>query len=279
MFLLMGALIIAAIVIADAVARRFVDPSIVPLIVLVVAAVLFAINYIIVSSFERVAGSSKSKSEFIKIMSHRLRTPLSGIKWQLSLVLDSKVNLSEDKMSEFLSEINAQNEEMIKMVNDLLEVSRIEDRSLTLTPSNFSLKELLDEILNTNNARVSAPDNLPNVFADKIRIKNILLHLIDNAIRYSGDKEKVEIALEEIPGGYIRCSVSDKGIGISKEDAKKIFTKFFYKEDAAAYKTGGTGVGLYIAKNIIDKSGGEIGFSAIKDKGATFWFTLPLSSQ
>lgn len=286
LFLIMGLVIILSIILTNFVAQKFAEPEIVVLIVLIVTAILFIINFTIVSSFERIARSSKQKSEFISIMSHRLRSPLSSIKWQIDLILGKKSILNEEQTETVLTEIQKQNEKMIRIVNDLLELNRVEDRSLILNPSGFSLKEVVDEVIQSEreNAEqagveifVSAPEILPDVFADKARIRNVIFHLIDNAIRYSVNGGKVTVSLDKFED-RIRCAISDEGAGISEKETKKVFTKFFRNEDTFFYQTEGSGIGLFIAKAITELSGGKIGFNSIEGRGSTFWLTLPITN-
>ncbi len=288
LFPVMGAIIIISILFTYFIARYYVqDQEIIALIVLAITALLFIMGQIIISSFEVVASASKAKSEFVSIMSHQLRTPLSIIKWQLNLLAENKIKAEDGEIKNFFSHLEEENQRMIHIINDLLELNRIEDNTLVLNPVPFSLKEIAENMaerrnksLNLSNpglsVEVQAPQNLPNAFADKTKAEAVLSHVVDNAIRYSIDGGKIIISLDSLPK-YIRCSVKDRGVGIPKEDQKSIFRKFFRAENVYKYQTQGLGIRLYLAKAIVERSGGRIGFTSQEGKGSTFWFTLPIA--
>jgi signal transduction histidine kinase len=285
LFLLMGVIIIISILTTNFVAKRFVDPEIVALIVLGLTAVLFIIGHVIIAGFERVAESSQAKSEFVSIMSRELRSPLSAIKWQLNLI--KRTRPEKEELDPMLAVLEEKNEEMMKIANKLLLINQIEGDGLILRPLQFSLKKLVKDVIagQQSFAKFShvsvvlkAPDGPLFVFADEIRIKDVLNNIIDNAIRYSFKEWEALVMLEKMPG-FVKCSVVDKGIGISPEDSKKIFTKFFRSENIVRYQTKGVGAGLYISKAIVEASGGKIGFESVEGRGSTFWFTLPIDKS
>ncbi|OHB03593.1 MAG: hypothetical protein A3B03_02635 [Candidatus Zambryskibacteria bacterium RIFCSPLOWO2_01_FULL_42_41] len=284
LFLVMGIVIISAILVTYVVASRYEEPEIASLVVLILTAILFAIGNLIVRAFERVALASKSKSEFISIMSHQLRSPLSAVKWQLNFLLsrDERENADFGAVQKYLQTVYNQNERMISSVNDLLEVNRIEDNDLILRPINVSLAEVtrrvLEEYKNFASAsnvefELRAESDQP-AFADEERARHVIEHLADNAIRYSPGGGRVLIEIKKTDG-KILWQITDHGAGIPKRDQSRVFEKFFRSDHALRYQTEGSGIGLFIAKSIIKKSGGEIGFSSSLEKGSTFWFTLP----
>ena len=287
LFLVMGLIIIVTVLAAYVAASAYDQPELAALSVLILASVLFIIGHMIISAFEKVALSSLSKSEFISIMSHQLRSPLSAVKWQLNVMLSEDVK-QEDKLNDraraYLETIYGQNERMIRAVNDLLEVNRIEDRDLILRPTAFSLRALTERVMknyekfsSANNVHIGifSQDDLPMVLADEERIKRVIEHLMDNAVRYSTKKSEIKISIKNYGGG-IDWKIIDQGAGISDTDKPRVFDKFFRSVNASRYQTEGSGVGLFIAKSIIKMHGGAIGFSSELEKGSTFWFSLPV---
>jgi signal transduction histidine kinase len=173
---------------------------------------------------------------------------------------------------------------MKDLVKDLLIVSRIESARLFLKKEEFSLEELTREIVKefepfarASNCEIEffAEQNLPKIFGDRYQIRQVIENLLDNAIRYTKGKGKVKIRIKS-EKNFVHFEIEDNGVGIPKEDQKFIFQKFFRASNVLKYKTQGTGLGLYISKAIIERSGGKIGFKSQEGVGSTFWFKLPI---
>ena len=284
LIVLSGLITILAMIGTYIVAIEYAEPEIVALIVIGMTAILMIVSYLIIQGFERLAEASRLKSEFVSIASHQLRTPLTGIKWAINLMMTGQVEKLPKEQLERLDTIKESNQRMINLVNDLLNVSRVEQGRLTLRPEKVSLEKLIQELIKEYALLAKANDikiffevekNLPSILIDSQGIKLVLHNLIDNAIRYSRNKNQVKIRLSR-KKNLIRCEVEDNGVGIPDKDQKRIFQKFFRSENALKYQTEGTGLGLFIAKAILDASKGKIGFESQKDKGSTFWFELPI---
>lgn len=285
LFLIMGIIIITSTLIAYAIGTRYIkDPEIVALIVLILTGILFIVAFIITQNFERLAEASRMKSEFISVVSHQLRSPLSNLKWTLELLISGKLGKIEEKQIEYFKILKENSERMQELISDLLTVSRIETATLPLKKKEFSLEELTKELIlefgpliRASNVEVKfeAQEDLPKVFADPNQIRLAIENLLDNAIRYIKEKGQVLIKLEKRKKD-LYFEIKDNGVGIPKKDQKYIFQKFFRSENVLKYQTQGSGLGLYISKAIVERSGGKIGFKSEENKGSTFWFTLPL---
>jgi len=285
LFLIMGIIIIGSTLVAYAVGTRYIEnPEIVALIVILISLILLIIAFIIVRSFERLAEVSRMKSEFINIVSHQLRSPLSNLRWAIEILMSGRMGRVEEKQTEYFKILKENIFRMKELVSDLLIVSRIETAKLPFKKIEFSLEDLIKEVVGTFDpfARASnveiefkSEKDLPKIFTDPFQIRLVLENLIDNATRYIKDRGRVLIKLENRNNNFY-FEIKDNGIGISKEDQKYIFQKFFRSDTALKYQTSGSGLGLYITKAIVERSGGKIGFQSEENKGSTFWLVLPL---
>ena len=287
LFLVMGIVIISSSLIAYVLGNRYIEnPETVSLIVLLLTTVLFIVDFSITRSFERLAEASRMKSEFINIVSHQLRSPLSNLKWTIDLLLSGRLGKIEEKQTEYFKILKDNSARMSELVSDLLTVSRIETATLMFKKQKFSLGNMVKELIRefepfTRAANVELAFNqepvLAEVFADPNQIRQAIGNLLDNAIRYTRERGKVEIALLK-RNKNLYLEIKDSGVGIPKDDQKYIFQKFFRSENVLKYQTQGSGLGLYIAKSIIEKSDGKIGFLSHEGVGSTFWFTLPIAN-
>jgi len=285
LFFIMGIIIIFSSLIAYAIGTRYIeDPLLVAVWVLLTTAILFAIAVIITNSFERLAEANRMKSEFVSIVSHQLRSPLSNLRWVLELLMSGRVNSISEKQVEYFKILKENSNRMMELIKDLLIVSRIETAKLPIKKIEFSLEDLVEDLIKeftpfaqASNAKIKFEPqiDLPKIFADPSQIRLVIENFLDNAIRYIKEKGLVEIKIEK-RNQNLYFEIKDNGVGIPKEDQKYIFQKFFRSENVLKYQTQGSGLGLYISKSIIEKSAGKIGFSSQEGVGSTFWFTLPI---
>jgi len=231
----------------------------------------------------------KLKTEFVTISAHQLRTPLSAIKWTVRMLLDGDVGELTDEQTEFLKKAYQSNERMVNLVNDLLNVTRIEEGRYLYNPEELDMIELIEktiiplkEIAERKNLKfefLKPKEKEIKVRVDKEKISLAISNLVDNAINYTKEG-KISIQFEyDSKDKQVKFSVKDTGIGISEEQQKRLFSKFFRGINAIKAETEGTGLGLFIAKNIIEAHGGRIWFESEEGKGTTFYFTLPLKNS
>lgn len=225
-------------------------------------------------------------AEVVSIVAHQLKNPLSVLKGYLEVLLSEDFGKINEKQKEYLSDALENIGRMTRIVNYLLDVSRIEEGRYELKFEKTSLEKITQEVIKdfsswaeASNCEITlkTPKKLPKVLVDPLKIRQVIENLISNAIKFKGPgRGKIEITLEQ-KGNQFLFSCKDNGVGIPKGDFKKVFTKFYRSEQAMELDPGGTGLGLYINKAIIELSGGKIWFEKNKDFGMTFYFTLPIA--
>lgn len=237
----------------------------------------------------RLHDLDKLKDDFVSIASHELRTPMTAIRSYAWMALNrSDVQLSE-KMKKYLERTLVSTERLINLVNDMLNVSRIESGRLEIAPQVMDLQNLVGEVLVEIDAKAKEKNLhiqntnvlLPKVFADPNKVHQVLLNLLGNALKFT--KEGGLVKLDYFSDGkVVQVSVIDDGVGIAKDDLSRLFKKFSRLENSyvAASSTGGTGLGLFICKSLVELMKGQISVkSEGPNMGSTFSFTLPVATQ
>jgi len=241
----------------------------------------------IIHNLTREENLRKTQSDFIAIAAHQLRTPLSGLNWILEVLSQEKTGPLNKDQKELLEKAKEAIKEGIDTVEDLLNAVQIEEGKFGFQFSLNNLEEIIETTLikfeplaKKNNIklifyRLKPPLN--PIVIDPLRIKLVLEILIDNAIKYNNLNGEVRVKLELLKDKpFVMVSIEDTGMGISEEEKDKIFSKFFRSQRAIKKETMGSGLGLYLTKNIIERHGGRIWFKSEENRGTIFYFTLPL---
>ncbi len=240
---------------------------------------------IILRNITKEKDLDQMKSDFISVAAHQLRTPLATLKWLFKMLLDGDGGTLNSKQLDLLSKGYSRNDEVIEIVNNLLDISEIDDGRAPYKFTVGSLNEVLRQVVES--ARVSAQpkhvtvtltisNDLPPFKFDRQKIKMAFQNLLDNAIKYSGTNSSVELVVS-VENDEVVCQVIDHGIGMSEETQSKIFTKFFRGREAQIKDPMGSGLGLYIVRSSIEKHGGSIEFHSNIGKGTVFIIRLPMT--
>jgi len=229
----------------------------------------------------------KMKSDFLTTMAHQLRTPLTRIKWALKSLYDESVIFSKEQKNILKTGIEA-NENMVELVNNFLNIVKTEEAYFSYNFKDVFLDDLIMDLIKKYYSPASqkkikiefyttVEKHLP-VKADVYKLNLVLRNLMDNSLHYTPEGGRINIILDNL-GDYARVAVKDTGIGIPKEEISNIFTRFFRAKNAMRVKTEGTGLGLYISREIIEAHGGKIWVESEEGKGATFYFTIPFQKE
>ncbi|MDJ0828536.1 MAG: PAS domain-containing sensor histidine kinase, partial [Desulfobacterales bacterium] len=232
---------------------------------------------------EAAEAANKHKSEFLANMSHELRTPLNAILGYTELILDNIYGEVPEKIREVLERLDKNGRHLLSLINDVLDLSKIEAGQLVLSLDEYSMADVIQTVITSVEAlaaeknlklNVTVPADLKIGRGDQQRIAQVLLNLVGNAIKFTERGEvKVEVG---VSNETFLISVIDTGPGILAADQKKIFKEFQQADGSSTRKKGGTGLGLSIAKRIVEMHGGQIWVESIPGKGSNFRFTLPL---
>ncbi|MBI5458003.1 hypothetical protein HY971_04755 [Candidatus Kaiserbacteria bacterium] len=236
---------------------------------------------------EQLLEVDKVKSNFIGVAAHQLRTPLSAIKWTLGLLIDDTADNLTPEQKGLLLKSFEHNERIIGLINEMLVVARIESGNIQLKLTPIHIEDLIESTMidfeNQAKARKvelvfeRPPTHIPLVSVDPEQIRGVIQNLLENALRYTPDGGSVH-ALATVVNGMAQIAVKDSGIGIPEGQRSSIFNKFFRADNAVKRHADGSGLGLFIAKNIIEKHGGTLTFTSTEGRGTTFYFTLPLGT-
>jgi signal transduction histidine kinase len=234
----------------------------------------------------QLAEASQHKSQFLANMSHELRTPLNAILGYTELILDEIYGKTPEKMRSVLERVQRNGKHLLGLINDVLDLSKIEAGQFTLTLADYSVKDVVHNVFSAVESlanekklalQVEVPKNLPVGRGDERRLTQVLLNLVGNAIKFT-DEGEVSVKASANNGAYM-VSVCDTGPGISTADQGKLFQDFQQADNSATKKKGGTGLGLAISRRIIEMHGGRIWVESSLGHGSTFAFTVPVAVQ
>ena len=228
------------------------------------------------------------KTEFVSLTAHQLRTPLSAIKWILRALSEGDVGELEAKQKDMLEKAYNSNERMIDLINDLLNVTKIEEGRYLYQPVLSHITDVVNVVVKDYIELAKRKDivfkvqkplrKLPRVLIDEEKISLAIQNLIDNAIKYTPVKGTVTVSVVG-SSKEVKVSVQDSGMGIPKAQQNRVFGKFFRATNAQTVDTEGSGLGLYLVKNIVEAHDGKVDFISTAQKGTTFTITLPVKEE
>lgn len=229
----------------------------------------------------------RSKSELVAVASHQLRTPLTAMRGNVEMLIDESFGTLNKEQHELLDDVEVSTIRLITMVNEMLDITKIEKGNLEMQIEDLNVKEVIDSVVDdlSNYAKrhefeIDRSDLSSAVIikGDKLRIRQIFQNLIDNAIKYSNHPGLLRIA-SKIEEGMVVLSFKDNGIGVPKNEQTKLFERFYRASNTAKASSSGSGLGLYIVKSIAQQLGGDISFESEEGVGTTFFVKLPLASK
>jgi PAS domain S-box-containing protein len=231
----------------------------------------------------RLKELDKLKSDFVSNVSHELRTPLTAVKGSVDNMLDGLTGELNEKQSRYLVRIKSNADRLARLINDLLDLSRIE-AGIKLKRTNLSLPNIAREVVESLGSmaaekfisfELECADGNLTAWADPDRIAEVLTNLLGNAIKFTPTHGKVSVSVVRNGDNWVKVSIADTGPGIASEEASRIFDKFYQVSHPEKRKAMGTGLGLSISKALVEMHGGKIWLESNADRGSVFSFTLP----
>jgi signal transduction histidine kinase len=236
-------------------------------------------------SLDDLKKANRLKDDFVAVVSHELRTPLTSIQGYVKTLLQLAGDLDLDQQRSFLEAADRQSERLRRLIEQLLVVSRLESHVEPLTVTTFSLRaltrQIVDELRMTANGQVfdlRFEDVSPPLETDESKVRQILSNLIENAIKYSPDGGRVRLRLEPVDS-RLRLAVSDEGLGIPASEQRRVFEKFYRLDPQLTRGVGGTGLGLYISRELVQRMNGRIWVESAPGDGSTFFVELPVAGS
>jgi adenylate cyclase len=238
---------------------------------------------------QQLAEASQNKSQFLSNMSHELRTPLNAIIGLTEMMVTNAARFGTEKALEPLRRVNAAGTHLLSLINEILDLSKIEAGKLDLNLEPVNLAELIDEVIGTagqlaqknkNRFIVEAQENLGRLTADPMRLKQILLNLLSNACKFTKEGE-VTLRARKVADGreWVELAVADSGIGMTVEQQAKLFQDFTQADSLTARRYGGTGLGLAISRKLARMMGGDVTVASEAGKGSVFTVRLPVGLE
>ena len=233
--------------------------------------------------YEAVQAANQAKSEFISLVTHELRLPMTSIKGYSDLIMSGMAGELNDQQQQFFSVIRRNLDRMSRLISDLADINRVESGKMNFENKLFDLQPVVSDVagnlreaINGRNQTLTLtiPDDLPQVYADPSRVAQVLTNLVSNAHKYTPDEGAITVQAQAV-NGTVQVDIIDDGLGISEADQAKLFTQFFRAEDREVREQTGWGLGLSIVKKIVEAQGGTISFTSELGAGSTFSFTLP----
>ncbi|OGZ30757.1 MAG: hypothetical protein A2835_03005 [Candidatus Niyogibacteria bacterium RIFCSPHIGHO2_01_FULL_45_28] len=229
----------------------------------------------------------KMKREFVSIAAHQLRTPLSGLRWLVIMLLKGDLGKLNVRQKKFLKQGRDNADYMTRMIDELLDVSRMEEGRYHYEPEKINVVSVLKEVVEEHQIKIDAKaltlnmeetKVLPDIFIDPATFRISFQNVLENAVRYTGSGGKIDVSARE-EGGKVVVVVKDNGIGIPEEEKEQIFTKFFRGKKAIQMETEGNGIGLYVVRSILESQGGNVRFESKEGEGTAVYLSLPVFKE